>query len=79
MVVAQWINSQYLFSTINNISYGSGSKITQNIVGKIVVIQGNGGDLMHGLPLRSFFSKDSESISQATKINHIRSCPNKNY
>lgn len=53
MVVAQWINSQYLFSTLNNAAYGAGSKLTMNVVGKIGVMQGNGSDLMHGLPLQS--------------------------
>ncbi len=68
MVVAQWINSQYLFSTINNVAYGSGSKITQNIVGKIGVMQGNGSDLMHGLPLQSVFSKDNEAYHQPLRL-----------
>lgn len=53
MVVAQWINAQYLFSTIDNIAYGSGSKVTKNITGKIGIMQGNASDLMHGLPLQS--------------------------
>jgi uncharacterized protein YbcC (UPF0753/DUF2309 family) len=30
MVVAQWINTQYLFSTLDNTAYGGGSKVTQN-------------------------------------------------
>jgi uncharacterized protein YbcC (UPF0753/DUF2309 family) len=68
MVVAQWINSQYLFSTINNISYGSGSKITQNIVAKIGVMQGNGSDLMHGLPLQSVFSNDNQAYHQPLRL-----------
>lgn len=68
MVVAQWINTQYLFSTINNVAYGSGSKITQNIVGKIGVMQGNGSDLMHGLPLQSVFSCDSEAYHQPIRL-----------
>lgn len=68
MVVAQWINSQYLFSTINNIAYGSGSKITQNIVGKIGVMQGNGSDLMHGLPLQSVFSNDHQAYHQTLRL-----------
>lgn len=58
MVVAQWINTQYLFSTIDNIMYGSGSKITHNVIGKIGVMQGNGSDLMHGLPLQSVMLDD---------------------
>jgi hypothetical protein len=68
MIVAQWINSQYLFSTINNISYGSGSKITQNIVAKIGVMQGNGSDLMNGLPLQSVFSNDKQTYHQPLRL-----------
>lgn len=58
MVVAQWINCQYLFSTIDNDRYGSGDKTTQNIVGGIGVVQGNGGDLRVGLPQQSLFRDD---------------------
>lgn len=62
MVVAQWINSQYLFSTLNNVAYGSGSKITQNITGKIGVMQGNASDLMQGLPLQSVNKNDIDTF-----------------
>lgn len=58
MVVAQWINCQYLFSTIDNDRYGSGDKVTQNVVGGIGVLQGNGGDLRVGLPRQSLFTDD---------------------
>jgi uncharacterized protein YbcC (UPF0753/DUF2309 family) len=68
MVVAQWINSQYFFSTINNIAYGSGSKITQNIAGKIGIMQGNASDLMHGLPLQSVFINDKEAYHQPLRL-----------
>lgn len=68
MVVAQWINSQYLFSTIDNVAFGSGSKITQNIVGKIGVMQGNASDLMHGLPLQSVYINDQKNYHQAARL-----------
>ena len=68
MVVAQWINSQYLFSTLDNVAYGSGSKVTQNIVGKIGVMQGNGSDLMHGLPLQSVMSTDTEAYHHPQRL-----------
>jgi len=58
MVVAQWINCQYLFSTVDNQRYGAGDKITHNVLGGIGVVQGNGGDLCIGLPRQSLFDDD---------------------
>jgi len=58
LVVGEWINTQYYFSTVDNAAYGSGSKVTQNVVGKLGVVQGNGGDLMSGLPLQSLMADD---------------------
>lgn len=55
MVVAQWINCQYLFSTLDNDHYGAGDKTTHNVMGGIGVVQGNGGDLRVGLPRQSLF------------------------
>ena len=53
LIVTQWINTQYYFATVDTAVYGSGSKITQNPVGNIGIYQGNGGDLMRGLPIQS--------------------------
>lgn len=58
MVVAQWINCQYLFSTIDNDRYGAGDKTVHNPVGRIGVVRGNGGDLTIGLPRQSLFHDD---------------------
>ncbi len=55
VVVAQWINNQYLFSTLDNVAFGGGSKVTKNIVGKSYIMQGNASDLMYGLPLQSVY------------------------
>ncbi|MDP3559481.1 MAG: Na-translocating system protein MpsB, partial [Legionellaceae bacterium] len=68
MVVAEWINTQYLFSTIDNVNYGSGSKVTHNVTGKIGVMQGNSSDLMHGLPLQSVNSSDDLNYHQAQRL-----------
>lgn len=68
MVVAEWINTQYLFSTLDNVAFGSGSKITHNVVGTIGVMQGNGSDLMHGLPLQSVMSTDDEAYHQPQRL-----------
>lgn len=53
MVVANWINMQYYASTVNNRLWGSGNKVTHNVVGTFGILQGNGGDLQAGLPLQS--------------------------
>jgi uncharacterized protein len=68
MVVAQWINSQYFFSSLDNISFGSGSKLTNNIVGKFGIMQGNASDLMTGLPLQSVYSSDKESYHELQRL-----------
>lgn len=75
MVVAQWINSQYLFSTIDNVAFGSGSKITQNIVGKIGVMQGNGSDLMNGLPLQSVYKNDQQNYHLPARLSGLIYAP----
>lgn len=75
MVVAEWINTQYFFSTLNNITYGSGSKITHNITGKFGVMQGNGSDLMQGLPLQSVNTTDDISYHEAIRLQVVVYAP----
>ena len=53
MIVTNWINLQYYASTVNNQLWGSGNKVTHNVMGTIGIQQGNGGDLQAGLPLQS--------------------------
>lgn len=68
MVVAQWINTQYLFSTLDNVAYGGGSKITKNITGKLGIMQGNASDLMSGLPLQSVCATDSKAYHEPQRL-----------
>ncbi len=68
LVVGEWINTQYYFSTVDNAAYGSGSKVTQNVVGKIGVVQGNGGDLMTGLPLQSLKANDEAVMHRPLRL-----------
>ncbi|NBO19680.1 MAG: DUF2309 family protein, partial [Proteobacteria bacterium] len=68
MVVAQWINGQYLFSTLDNVAYGAGSKVTMNITGKVGIMQGNGSDLMHGLALQSVFASDHAPYHEPQRL-----------
>jgi len=53
MVVAHWISQQYNASTVDPNTFGSGTKTLHNVVGKMGVFSGNGGDLMTGLPWQS--------------------------
>ncbi|MDT3435923.1 DUF2309 domain-containing protein [Haloarcula sp. 1CSR25-25] len=75
MVVTQWINTQYYFSTVDNAAYGSGSKVTQNPVGNVGVYQGNGGDLMTGLPLQSLMAADDEPHHQPLRLSTVVHAP----
>jgi len=53
VIVAQWINLQYFFATVDPERFGSGDKVLQQAVGGFGVVAGNGGDLRLGLPLQS--------------------------
>ena len=75
MVVAEWINTQYFFSTLNNIAYGSGSKITHNVTGKFGIMQGNSSDLMQGLPLQSVNVTDDHCYHEAMRLQVIVYAP----
>ena len=75
MVVTQWINNHYYFSTVDNNTYGGGTKITHNITGKFGVVQGNGGDLKMGLPLQSLFSSDDAMHHQPLRLSVMIQAP----
>ena len=53
LVVAHWINSQYLFSALDPQRWGAGSKTAHNPVGRLGVLAGPGGDLRTGLAEQS--------------------------
>ncbi len=53
LVVAQWINMEHYFSSVDNEVYGSGSKIYHNVVGRIGVMTGVWSDLRLGLPAQT--------------------------
>jgi len=53
LVVAQWINSQYYFSSVDPELFGAGDKTIHNVTGARAILQGGGGDLRIGLPWQS--------------------------
>ena len=62
LVVAQWINTQYYFSTVAPQVFGAGTKTIHNVVGTAGVIAGHNGDLQLGLPW--------QSVSDGTDLVH---------
>ena len=75
MVVTQWINNHYFFTSVDPEHFGSGSKITQNITGMFGVVQGNGGDLKAGLPLQSLRISDTEMYHQPLRLSVVIEAP----
>lgn len=56
LVVAQWINMEHYFSTVDNEVYGSGSKVYHNVVSRVGVMSGVSSDLRIGLPAQTVFN-----------------------
>ena len=57
-VVAQWINMEHYFSTVDNDVYGGGSKIYHNVVGRIGIMSGPWSDLRLGLARQTVMNGD---------------------
>ncbi|MEA1784921.1 DUF2309 domain-containing protein [Arenibacter sp. GZD96] len=75
MVVTQWINNHYYFSTVDNEKFGGGTKTTHNITGKFGVVQGNGGDLKMGLPSESLYNKSDTPYHLPLRLTVIIQAP----
>ncbi|WP_237213903.1 putative inorganic carbon transporter subunit DabA, partial [Falsiroseomonas oryziterrae] len=75
MVVAEWINTQYYFSTVDNAVFGAGSKVTHNVVGGFGVMQGNASDLMTGLPAQSVQSADGVPYHEPLRLMTVVRAP----
>lgn len=58
-VVAQWINMEHYFSTVDNDIYGGGSKIYHNVVGRFGLMSGPWSDLRLGLAWQTVMNGDA--------------------
>lgn len=57
VLVTSWINLQYYASTVDNQVFGSGNKVTQQVIlNGDAIIQGDGGDIRFGLSEQSVFN-----------------------
>ncbi|RPG32797.1 MAG: DUF2309 domain-containing protein [Muricauda sp. TMED12] len=75
MVVTQWINNHYYFSTVDNDKFGGGTKVTHNITGKFGVVQGNSGDLKTGLPWESLYTFKDEPYHPPLRLSVVIQAP----
>ncbi len=57
LLVAQWINMEHYFSTVDNERFGSGSKVYHNVAGRFGVMTGGLSDLRTGLPSQTVLNK----------------------
>ncbi len=58
MVVAWWINMEHYFSSVDPRVWGSGSKVSHNVTGRLGVVVGPEGDLRFGLPRQTVMDKN---------------------
>lgn len=68
MVVASWINLQYFASTVDNRTFGCGTKALHNRVGTLGVVLGNGGDLRTGLAIQSVHASDGRWFHEPLRL-----------
>jgi uncharacterized protein YbcC (UPF0753/DUF2309 family) len=75
VVVASWINLQYFASTVDNQTFGAGTKALHNRIGSHGVVLGNGGDLRTGLPLQSVQAADGSWYHEPLRLQVIIEAP----
>ncbi|MDP1947425.1 MAG: Na-translocating system protein MpsB, partial [Nitrospirota bacterium] len=74
LIVAQWINMEYYFSTVDPDVYGSGSKVYHNVTGRIGVMTGGQSDLRMGLPVQTVMN-GARSYHEPVRLTAIIEAP----
>lgn len=74
MVVAQWINAQYYFSSVDNAAFGSGDKTTHNLIG-CAVMQGEMSDIQLGLPWQSVRAPEGHLVHEPLRLHVVVRAP----
>ena len=75
VVVAQWINLQYYFSTVDNDVYGAGPRAGHNLVGGFAVMAGDGDDLRAGLPWEAVACEDGSLWHEPLRLMIVIKAP----
>jgi uncharacterized protein YbcC (UPF0753/DUF2309 family) len=75
MVVASWINLQYFASTVDNATFGCGTKALHNRIGSLGVVLGNGGDLRTGLARQSVQAPDGSWYHEPLRLQVVVEAP----
>ncbi len=74
LVVGQWISMEHYFSAVDNIHYGSGSKVYHNVAGLFGVMTGNLSDLRTGLPAQTVL-KNGEPYHEPMRLLTVIEAP----
>lgn len=74
MIVGAWINLQYYGSVVDNRVFGCGNKVLHNVVGRLGVLEGTGGDLRTGLPWQSIHD-GSRLIHEPLRLSVVIAAP----
>lgn len=74
LIVAQWINMEYYFSTVAPDVYGSGSKVYHNVTGRLGVMTGGQSDLRMGLPVQTVM-KDGRPYHEPLRLTAVIEAP----